>query len=115
MGEEKKYDVNDVKKILALLIEIGNVGATKDWTQIIRLADEIFALQSVDWKDLIPSIKDIDAEEMKEIEAFFVEKFELPEEHKNIEEIIESSLSAALKLVEVVMDVINIVKNAKAK
>ena len=114
-----KLPINDLKPLVALGVEMANVadkiGHTKGpgkYAHLISLFDEVTALGAVNFKNVIPQAKDIDAEEMAELKTFIKEKFDIADD--KLESVIEKALDIIQKQAEVVVDTIGLVKIIKA-
>ena len=68
--------------------KISNYGA------FFNLTDELMAFQAINWSEVIPELKDIDADEKRELQKIASEKFDL--RNDNIEFIIEEAVSILL-------------------
>jgi hypothetical protein len=111
----------NLKKAFGIVIESGNIidqiVNLKDvkWyqklTPIVSIIDEAVDLLKVDWKELPTDIKLIDDADKAELNAWFIEKFDIAEE--NVEAIVEKSFTVLLTLASVIVDIVNLVKALK--
>ena len=93
---EKRID--NLIPLIEFLMELGNVMeeliSTKNFSKLFSLMDEVLKLQSVNWNEVIPELKNLDKDEKKELERVAMEKFDL--KNDNIEFIIEEVISILL-------------------
>ena len=105
--------MDNLKKILAVLIEAGNVaekmikaqGVSAKLACLLSLTDELFALSGVNFADAMVEYKKLDAAKKNELVAFFAEKFDI--ENDAVEQKIEAGLFLAIKaecLIEEIVD-----------
>lgn len=124
MAEENQYGIENVKKILAILVEGGEVAENivklaqdKDlkWyqkiTPVMKLGDEILALFTVDYKLLVPEFKDITPEEEEEIKAWARKEFDIDDDA--LEGKIEKGMDVILSVKDVILEVIDFAKSFK--
>ncbi len=94
--ESKK--IKNLVPVVNFLMELGNVLekviVDKNYGSFFYLTDELMAFQSVNWKEVIPELKDITQDEKNELIAVAAEKFDL--KNDNIEFIIEEAISILL-------------------
>lgn len=115
----EKFGIENMKKLLALVIEIGNVidkmvgtpGLAK-LGHLMMLMDEAMALATVDWKLLDDEYKDFSAVEKEEINAFLEAKFDISND--KIEEVVERSWRLFMRTESIIHDVLGLVKFVKA-
>ena len=105
---EKKYGITNLKPVLALSIELGNVadkiGRTKGavrYLSLMDLFDELMALGKVDFKLLSEEIKDLDAAEREELHAFLKEKFDI------VDDKLEMAIEEGIKIAEEAYGLVN--------
>ena len=112
------FGISNLKKVLAPLLQVGEVvekmkateGAAK-WSHLMLLADELMGLSSVEWSKLDDELKDLNATEREELLGWAKAKFDL--ENDKTEALVESALSASVKVYSLVDEVIKMVKDAK--
>jgi len=115
---DKKYGIDQLKPLLALAIEVGNVvdkmghtsGAAK-YTSLMSLADEIFALSHVDFKLAKEQIKEVDAAEKAELMEYVKNKFDIVDD--KLEGVIEESIDVLIDLEAAIEKAIGLYKNLK--
>lgn len=107
----EKLGVENIIRILDVVIEAGNVGGeiaiiAKDPLAGIvdklkpasKILDEVYALFKTDFKAVIPEYKDIDSVELAQIYEHFRIKFDIPQDR--VEEIVERAFAVLLRLEE---------------
>jgi hypothetical protein len=113
----EKFGIENIKKLLDVGLEIGNVaGMWKEtgsggYVHLIKLADEVMALPSVDWKLLDDEFKDLSEEEMKALYSYAEAKFDIPQDL--IEVIVEKALFMSIKVLDLVKDGFELAKIIK--
>lgn len=98
---EEKYGIENLKPIVALALELGNVGdkigrakgATR-YLSLMDLFDELTGLAKVDFKKVKEEIKDLDAAEREELHNFMKVKFDI------VDNKLEMAIEEGLKIVE---------------
>lgn len=115
-----KVGIQNLKPIVAMAIELGNVGdqigrakGVARFMALTALFDEAMALGSVDFKAAQAEIKDLDAAEKAELIAFIDAKFDIVSD--KLEVVIEESLEIASELYDVAAKAIALVKKAKGE
>lgn len=114
-----KLGIADLKPVLGLAIELGNVidkmghteGVAK-YGQLLMLVDELAGLGSVKFDQIVPEFKDLDDAEKAELMAYVKEKLSL--EDKDLEGKIEGGLGLIQKTIDLVNESIAFVKDLKA-
>lgn len=96
----EKLGINNLKPIVALGIEMGNVAdkigreqGVKRWMHIADLFDELLSLGKVDFKMVSKEIDDLDESEKLELNAFLKEKFNI------VDDKLEVAIEGGLKLI----------------
>jgi len=97
----EKVGISNLKPIVALGIELGNVadkvgrntGATR-YLSLMDLFDELTGLGSVDFKVVMAEIKDLDDVERMELHEFLKAKFDI------VDDKLEMAIEDGLKIVE---------------
>jgi len=106
---ENKIGVDNLKKLIALPIELGNVAdmigsedskSWRRWFKLVNAFDEVIDLLRVDWNILKNEIKDFNSEDMTELNSFMKEKFDI--KNDNLEKIVEDSIAILISLGELV-------------
>lgn len=91
-------NVKNLVPLIEFLMELGNVlekvVRDKNYGAFFNLTDELMAFQAINWSEVIPELKDIDADEKRELQKIASEKFDL--RNDNIEFIIEEAVSILL-------------------
>jgi hypothetical protein len=118
------YNVENTKKVLGLVIELGNVTgkaleddklAITDAALLLNLYDEVIAVAGTEW-NLIPSeVTELDDADKVELCSFFSEKFDIPQD--KVESVIEVSLAVVVQLassIAGIKTIIDAIKAAKA-
>lgn len=114
----KKVGIANLKPIVALAIELGNVadkigrakGASR-YLGIMDLFDELMALAGVDFKAVKEEVKDLDASEREELHNFLKAKFDIVDD--KLELAIEEGLKIAEEMYGLVDRSIKLVKGLK--
>tara|TARA_B100000745_G_C19974942_1_gene330036 strand:+ start:270 stop:566 length:297 start_codon:yes stop_codon:yes gene_type:complete len=79
-------------------MELGNVLESvikdKNYGAFFSLTDELMSFQAIDWKEVIPELKDISSEEKAELVLAASKKLDL--KNDNIEFVIEEAISILL-------------------
>lgn len=116
--EAMKLGTENLKKVLALVVEMGNVGdkmghtnGAAKYLELANLFDELAALGSVDFKQIVPEFKDLDAVEKQEILAFAKDKLALVD--KDLEAKIEECLGLVVDMASVIDRAITLVQSFK--
>lgn len=112
--------IANIKPIIALSIEMGNVidkvikadTAAGKLQAVLAITDEVMALPSVNFAEVIGEVKDLDEAEKAELLAFFKEKFDIADD--KIEAVIESGLALLVKASGLVQEAIDLAKSVKA-
>lgn len=98
---EEKYGIENLKPLVALGIELGNVGdkvgRTKGaarYLHLMDLFDELTGLAKVDFGKAKEEIKDLDAAEREELHTFMKVKFDI------VDDKLEMAIEEGLKIVE---------------
>ena len=115
----EKFGIENVKKIIAIPVEMGNIGdaigrtkGADKWLKLTGLFDELMALTSVDFKNLGNEFKDMDAVEMAELKKFMADKLDLGDD--NVEKVVEKSIEILHLLGDGVLKCFDLVKLIKA-
>lgn len=96
----EKFGVENLKKIIAVPVEMGNVAdaigkenssSWKKWFKLIELTDEVGSLLTVEWKMLKDEYLDFSDAEREEIKEFMKKKFDIADD--KLENIIERSFT----------------------
>ena len=104
----KKYGITNLKPIIALGIELGNVadkvgrakGATR-YLSLMDLFDELMALGKVDFKLVSKEAGELDTEERAELHSFLKAKFDI------VDDKLEVAIEEGLKIVEEAYGLVN--------
>lgn len=116
---DEKQGIEQVKKVLDVVTEAGNVAekvmkeegsAVAKLTHLIKMSDELIQLTSLDAAKLKKEIKDLDAAEKEALLAHVKAKFDLADDA--LEAKIESGLGLAMKAAELVSEAIAFAKPA---
>lgn len=117
--EQKKLGIENVTKCVHLAVELGNVadkiGRTKGagkYGHLLLLMDEVTALGSVDFKQVMPEIKDLDAVEKATLLQSVKEKFDIVDD--KLEAVIEEGLAILVDASALVQRSIDLSKQLKA-
>ncbi len=111
--------MKDLKLVLALIIELGNVidkmahttGAAK-YAALLGLMDEVAAIGAVDFTKLGESVKALDDAGKAELVAFLKEKLDLADDV--MEKKIEDGVALAVKVEGMVQEILALVASFKA-
>lgn len=117
--EAVKLGVDNVKPMLGLVIELGNVtdkmGRTQGmerYGQLMLLIDELAALGAVKIDQVIPELSDLDDVERASLMAYAKEKFDIADD--KLEMVIEEGLAILVDAYSIVQRSIKLVKAAGA-
>lgn len=118
--EPSKFGVENLKKVVALGIEIGNVadkfgkaeGTANKISTLMALTDEVLAIPGVDFNKVKDEVGDLDDAEKAELLQFVKDKFDISND--KLEASIEGGLGIALKLEALVKEGIALVNSLKA-
>lgn len=114
-----KYGIETIKKVLAVLIEAGNVldkvkatpgPITGKLAFMLELTDELFALTGFSTAAFVQEVKDLDGAEKESLLAFLKEKLDLADDA--VEAKVESGLALLVKLEGVIEEIVAFVKPA---
>lgn len=114
------FGIENLKKIIALVVEAGNVGdkigqegskVWKKWFTVIDLLDECIDLVKCDFKALKSEFSDLSEAEKGEIKEFIKVKFDI--HNDKLEYVIEESLLIAMNIEDSVRRAIEMFKNLK--
>lgn len=123
MPEEKKYGIENVWKVLELVLEGGNVagnivaqdGDVKWYQRFLfplgALGDEIIGMFNVKYSELLPEFADIDEQEKAVLLERARVKFDIPQD--KVEEVVEAAFAIAFKLGDIVKECIALAKSYK--
>jgi len=117
-----EFGTENLKKCLAVIVESGNVagdivamGPSAKWYQKVALCanvlDEIFDLTKVDFKVVIPELKDIDESEKTDLIEWGKEKFDIPQDE--VEAVIEEGLGILMVNINAIQKDIEFAKKIK--
>jgi len=113
-----KYGVSELWPVVAVGIEMGNVGdamgrlkGSARYFKLMSLMDELMVLPSVDWTLMKEQAKELDPADMEELKAKAKEKFDIVD--GKLELAIEQGLDLAYRQYEIVVDSIKLVKDMK--
>jgi len=114
-----QYGVENLKKVVALGVELGNVadkvGRSKGMARFahaLDLADEVFALSSVDFQVLKKEAGELDEADRASLKLYIKEKFDLVDD--KLELAIEEALSIVEMQAAVVTKSVALYKSLKA-
>ena len=112
-------DISALKSLVTVGAILGNIGGeamvdgkvdVKDLALLGKLIPIFPALLAVDFKAVIPEVKDLSQAEAEELVEFFKLAFDLPQD--NVEVKVETVLSICVKLSGLVFELINLFKKA---
>jgi hypothetical protein len=112
------YNVDNVKKVIKAVAEVGNmIGGVledgkftaADTKEVEHLWPIITELSTTNYSLILPEIKDVDAAEGQEIIACFTEDFDIPQD--NIENPLEYILKFLSMGIAFVIELIKMIKN----
>lgn len=98
---EEKYGIENLKPIVALALELGNVadkvgrekGAAR-YLNLMDLFDELTGLAKVDFAKVKKEVADLDASEREELHTFMKVKFDI------VDDKLEMAIEEGLKIIE---------------
>ena len=97
----EKYGIENLKPIVALALEMGNVGdqigrakGAARYLELMDLFDELMGLAKVDFLKVQQEVQDLDATERAELHAFMKVKFDI------VDNKLEMAIEEGLKIVE---------------
>lgn len=113
--------MENLKKILAVLIEGGNVAEKIIKAQsisaklacLLGLTDELFALSGVNFGQVVAEFKNMNEAQKKELVDFFAAKFDL--ENDAVEQKIEDGLALAVSAESLIEEIVDFAKGFKKK
>lgn len=120
--EEKTFGIENLKKVLAVPFELGNIAGSiiedqakgwKAYLKLVDIADEVFDLFKVEWTALKDEYLDLSDAEREEIKAYFVEKFDIPQDE--IEAKIETAFEVIFELEAIGKKIYGLVKTIIGK
>lgn len=115
----EKYGVEQVTRVMDVLVEAGNVaarmigdqgGAAAKVGHLLRMSDELIGLVGLDAAKLKAELADLSPEERAQLMAHVKEKFDLADDA--LEAKIEAGLGLAVKLQELVVELVALVRPA---
>lgn len=116
---DEKLGIANLKPLVALVVELGNVGDAMGRTQgvarygqLLSLVDELASIGGISSEQVIPELKDLDESERAELLSFIKVKFDIPDDV--LEATIESALSIVVDAVALVTKAIALVQSFKA-
>lgn len=119
-GVVEKFGIENLKKIIALVVEAGNVGdkigqegskVWKKWIAVIDLLDESIDLVKCDFKALKNEFVDLTEAEKGEVKEFIRVKFDI--HNDKLEYVIEESLLIAMNIEDSIRRAIEMFKNLR--
>ena len=117
---EEKFGIKNLKILIALPIEIGNIAGgivdsnDKSWKRFLKLfdlLDEAVDLLKVEWSGIKDEYLDLSDVEKLEIRQMMMDKFDIPNDR--IEAVVESSFEMLFELETLVKKAIALVKAIK--
>lgn len=118
--QTEKLGISNLKPILFLAIEMGNVGDQMGRTEgaarygkLLGLADEVMGLASVDFSKVKAEFKDLDEAEIAELKADAKVKFNIVDD--KLEMAIEEGLDILERQYGIVQDSIALAKKLKGE
>lgn len=111
---EEKQSITEVKPMVLLVAELGNVSEDLikgNFSALVNLMDEFFAIPNIDWKLFVLQIKDVDAAERMELVNLLKNKFDL--DNDQLEILIEAIIDSAEKTYFAVESWVNVGKRIK--
>jgi hypothetical protein len=120
----EKEGIENLWKLLELFLEGGNVvsrmiiASEEKWYKkylgnIIALSDEVMGLISVNFLKVIPEYKDLSQEELDELKARAIEKFDIPNDE--VEAVIERIFEIILKLRAPLKELLELIQSLREK
>lgn len=115
---EEKYGIENIKKLIDIAIESGNVAGHwaspggKGPAELLRLTDEVMALPTVDFKLIDDEVKDFSETEVLQLRDHVAQKLDIPQD--KTEAIVEKALSMGIKLAGLVKDGFDLAKLVEA-
>lgn len=119
---EEKFGIENLKKIIALPIEIGNISGKiienqdKSWKRflaIFDLLDEAVDLLKVDWSKIKDEYMDLSDLEKADIHDYLVNRFDIAND--SVESIVENSFSILFELESIIKKTIALVTAFRSK
>lgn len=117
---EEKFGIDNLKKIIALPIELGNIADSigaenssnwKKWLKIIDIFDEVFDLFKVDFKAIKDEYLDLSESEKEEIKQMMKDKFKIHDE--KLEFVIEKCFEMLFNLESIIKSAVQLFKDLK--
>lgn len=119
MEDGQKLGIENLKKVIVLTTTLANTGdavghdtTAARWAKLLGLISAIPNAASIDFKAVMPEIKDLDEAEKAEILALFKADFDIADD--KLEAAIEDGLAIVHDLVSVVERSVALVKTYKA-
>lgn len=114
----EKYGIENLKKFMALIIEMGNVadqmGRLKGMARymfITQLFDEMTMMATFSYDQMKKEFEDLSPEEMAELEKFLIGKFNI--EKDDLEAVIEKSFVIGLKVFGLIDELNELIRGEK--
>jgi len=107
--------IDDVKPMVNLVAELANVSGEivkGNYGSLMRLIDEVAALEGVDFDKFLIQLKDVDTDESKELASIFKKKFDI--DNDSLELVIEQALDSVEKTYLAIMSWVNLSKRIKS-
>jgi hypothetical protein len=116
---DQKLGIENLKKVVKLIAALAGVGdkighdtSVSRWGNLFELIGAVREIAGLQWSQVLPEIKDLDAVERAEIEKVFKDQFDLVDD--KLEAAIEKGIAIAEKQVAVVQEASDLVKELKA-
>lgn len=112
------FSIDNLKKVISIGAKIGNVGGKvyadgkiglSDLAHVPEFISALRKISEVDWRQVVPEAKDLQAEEVEELIFSFREEFNIPQTGSEIK--IEEVLSIISQLVACVISLVGVFTN----
>jgi len=115
------FGIENLKKVLAAVLEVGNIGdeighdgasaGMARWFKLTGLFDELMALQSVEFSKIGDEVKDLDDAELAELHSFLKVKLDIKDD--DLESVVEEGVAIIVDAYQIVNRSIGLVKKFK--
>lgn len=117
--EAAKLGIDNITKVVSIIAVLANVGdqfgrdsGVTRWSHLVLLGPAIMTLQGINFSQVLPEIKDLDADERSKLTALFDSSLQLGNEH--LEGVVEKGLGIVTDLVSIIERTKALVADAKA-
>jgi hypothetical protein len=117
------YGIEDLWKIICLLVEGGNIAGniiaadpSLKWYDrylfpMVKITDDVIAMFTVNYKLILPEIKDLSDAGKDELIKRVCDKFDIPQD--NVEQFIEKIMASIFKLADIIKEIVEFAQMLK--